>query len=79
VSIDYAAQEVEVYRLTAGNGRPTIEGGRLEVPREEPLLRELVDFVDAVRSRRDPLVTGRAGRDALALASRIAHAMAQTT
>jgi predicted dehydrogenase len=76
VSIDYAAQEAEAYRLTSGNGRPVIEGGRLDVPRDEPLQRELADFVDAVRTRRDPLVTGRAGRDALALASRIAHAMA---
>ena len=48
VSIDYAAQEVEVYRLVPQNGRPSIEGGRLDVTREEPLQRELADFIDAV-------------------------------
>jgi predicted dehydrogenase len=73
VSIDYAAQEVEVYRLDGPNGsRPVIQGGRVAVVNEEPLQRELADFVDAVRSRRQPFVTGRAGRDALELATRIA-------
>jgi predicted dehydrogenase len=73
VSIDYAAQEVEVYRLVAQNGgRPAIQGGRLEVAMEEPLRRELRDFVDAVRQNRPPGVTGRDGREALALATRIA-------
>ena len=79
VSIDYAAQEVEVYRLVRGPGRPVIEGGPLGVTREEPLLGELRDFITAVRQRRDPLVTGRAGRAALALATRIAEEMAAAT
>jgi predicted dehydrogenase len=73
VSIDYAAQEVEVYRLAPVNGgRPSIQGGRLEVASDEPLRRELADFVDAVRDRRPPMVTGRDGRAALALATRVA-------
>lgn len=79
ISIDYASQEVEVYRLVPGEGRPAIEGGRIDVPREEPLHRELVDFVDAVRRRRAPGVTAAAGRDALALATRIAETMEATT
>ncbi len=79
VSIDFASQEVEVYRLVAGEGRPNIEGGRLEVGKEEPLRRELEDFVGAVRDRRAPGVTGAAGREALALATRIAAAMEQAT
>ena len=83
VSIDYAAQEVEVYRLQRGDGngpdpaRPAIQGGKLSVVNDEPLRRELVDFVDAVRNRRDPGVTGRAGRDALELATKIAEKMEQ--
>jgi len=47
------------------------------VENDEPLRRELVDFVDAVRHKREPGVTGRAGRDALELATRIAEKMAQ--
>jgi predicted dehydrogenase len=78
VSVDYAAQEVELYRLAPGkpgDPRPAIQGGKLEIANEEPLKRELADFVDAVRTGRDPGVPGRAGRDALALATRIAQQM----
>ena len=74
ISIDYAAQELEVYRLAPANGgRPAIQGGRLEVPNEEPLKRELADFVAAIRERTPPAVTGEDGRAALALATRIAE------
>jgi predicted dehydrogenase len=76
ISIDYAAQEVEGYRLVRREGqRPEIQGGQLPIVREEPLKRELVDFIGAVRSRRTPLVTGDAGRRALALAQAIAEKM----
>ena len=78
VSIDFASQEVEVYRLAPREGRPAIEGGRLDIVSEEPLKRELEDFVDAVRTRRAPSVTGAAGREALALATRVAEAMTVT-
>jgi len=74
ISIDYAAQELEVYRLAPANGgRPVIQGGRIEVPTEEPLKRELADFVAAIRERKPPAVTGQDGRAALALATRIAE------
>ena len=75
VSIDYALQEVEAYRLVAQNGRPVIQGGKLDVQRDEPLRAELADFVDAVRQKRSPGVSGAAGRDALELATRVAEAM----
>jgi predicted dehydrogenase len=79
VSVDYASQEAEIYRLVAQNGRPRIEGGKLDVQRDEPLRAELADFVEAVRQRREPGVSGRAGRDALALATRVAQAMESAT
>jgi predicted dehydrogenase len=76
VSIDYAEQEVEGYRLVRRDGeRPQIQGGKLPVTREEPLKRELADFVRAVREKRAPLVDGDAGRRALALAQAIADKM----
>jgi predicted dehydrogenase len=76
LSIDYAAQKVEVWRLTHGDGaRPSIEGGELPVPNEEPLKRELADFVEAVSARRAPLVDGLQGRRALALAQMITDKM----
>ena len=72
VSIDCASQKVEVWRLVKDGGAPAIDGRELDVANEEPLARELADFVDAIASKRDPLVTGEQGRRALALAEQIA-------
>ena len=72
LSVDYAAQEVERWRLVRGNGgMPAIDGGKLDITREEPLKRELADFVAAVREKRDPGVTGADGLRAIALAERV--------
>jgi predicted dehydrogenase len=80
VSIDYAAQKVEMWKLVRGQGAmPSIEGGEMNVPSDEPLKRELADFVDAVVSKRTPKVDGRQGRRALALAQKIADTMAMET
>jgi predicted dehydrogenase len=95
VSIDYATQKVEVYRLVQGSaasfdtdrggtfdgaqGRPSIEGGEMAVAAEEPLKRELADFVDAIVSRRAPRVTGQAGRRALSLAQEITDKIVAAT
>jgi predicted dehydrogenase len=76
LSVDYAAQEVEMYQLTQNGGsRPSIEGGKLEVAHEEPLKRELADFLAAIRNGGRPLVTGEDGRRALELAQRITDRM----
>ena len=76
ISIDYAAQEVEGWRLVRKDGaRPSIEGGALPVPRDEPLRREIADFVRAVNTKSAPLVDGEAGLRALELATRIAEKM----
>ncbi len=80
LSIDYAAQKVEVYRLEKGSGpMPSIQGGDVDVAGEEPLKRELADFVDAVVSRRPPMVTGEDGRRALAVAQQITDRMGGQT
>ncbi len=76
VSIDYAAQEVELYRLVRGDGpRPDIQGGPMAVEREEPLRREMIDFLAAVRTGAAPAVDGEQGRRALAVATRIVEKM----
>jgi predicted dehydrogenase len=75
LSVDYAAQEAEGWRLVRSGVRPQIEGGPIPVERDEPLRRELLDFVRAARTRSQPLVDGEAGRRALVLASEIAERM----
>ena len=79
LSIDYAAQKLEVWRLVTGNGpAPSIQGGEVPVQNQEPLKCELEDFVDAVVAGRRPLVPGEEGRRALALAKQIANVMAES-
>jgi predicted dehydrogenase len=76
ISIDYAEQSAEGWRLTRRDGqRPQIQGGTIPVQADEPLRRELADFVAAIRERRAPLVNGAAGRRALALATEVAEKM----
>jgi predicted dehydrogenase len=65
-----------MYRLVKDAGpMPSIEGGDVPVANEEPLKRELADFIDAVKTRRAPLVDGAQGRRALELATRIVSAL----
>jgi predicted dehydrogenase len=79
VSVDYQAQELEVWRLKpSGDGsRPAIEGGKMPVTSDEPLARELADFVSAIRDGRAPGVAGDDGRKALRLATRVAQAIGE--
>ena len=68
--LDYATQELHLVRQSAATGRGLT---RIEVPvaRVEPLRQELADFVASVRTRRPPMVSGEAGREAVAVAARI--------
>ena len=78
ISIDYAAKEIEAYRLARRDGeRPAIEGGKLPVPQDEPLLLELQDFLEAAREKRPPMVTGEDGLRAVALAETITARIGQ--
>jgi predicted dehydrogenase len=78
VSIDTAARDVEMWSLVPQPGAaPKIGGGKLAVNGDEPLKRELEDFIAAVRDRRPPAVPGEEGRAALALAVRIVELMAE--
>jgi predicted dehydrogenase len=73
-SIDMHTRRVEAFRLERGGGAPRIVPEELVVAEADPLSRELADFLRAVRTRGEPLVTGEAGRDALALAERVVAA-----
>ena len=81
ISIDFGRQDVLVIQLekTAAAVPPTAAGlpagikiRKLETVREEPLQGELRAFVEAVRTRQPGPVTGQEGRQALALAERVA-------
>jgi predicted dehydrogenase len=77
VSVDMQAQTVRALRLSRDGERPEIVPVEVPVHKEEPLARELADFVRAVRLRTAPLVPGELGRDALALAGEVVRAIEQ--
>jgi len=64
ISVDYAAQAVKVFQKRDG----AIAQRELPIEREEPLRHELAAFLDAVRLRRRPVVTGAEAREALRVA-----------
>ena len=70
-SVDMHTRHVQAFRLDQTTGSPRIVPEELPVESVDPLTRELSDFREAVRTRREPLVSGEAGRDALALAERV--------
>jgi predicted dehydrogenase len=91
VSIDYARRDLLVIAVDAEfslaqamaageaagfqDGLPGLSFSKPEVVPGEPLRLEISSFLDAVRERREPRVTARQGREALALALEIQRAM----
>ncbi len=77
ISLDYSQQEIAIYhRLPAETGAaheidPRIVKEDIFIDKAEPLRVELESFVECVRSRKRPLVSGEEGRDALRVASQI--------
>jgi len=71
ISIDTKEQEVKGFRL----GNRTIEPIAIEVEKKEPLRAELESFLQCVRERKRPLVSGQDGVAAVALAKDVAAAI----
>ncbi len=74
-SLDYAAQEIQCYRLQEGpmdpaNPKP-IMFDEISVDKDEPLRLQIGAFVESIIDGRPPVVTAQEGRDALKLATRI--------
>jgi predicted dehydrogenase len=75
LAVDMQAQSVQAFRLSRETGSPEIVPTPVPVEHEEPLAREMADFVRCVRDRGTPLVSGEIGRDALALATEVQAAI----
>ena len=68
ITVDYAQQSMGIYRRIIENNIPKITGEDTKLEKEEPLLSELASFINAVRNRSTPAVTGEDGREALRIA-----------
>ena len=71
ISIDFSRRDALMLNVGRDGEQPGIAFRKLEVQSTDPLEAELVSFVDCVRTRRPPLVGGREGRSALALAEKV--------
>ncbi len=67
ISLDYVTQEAQIYTKDE-NG---IHHKKIDIKKTDSLKEELADFVDCVRTNKTPLVSGREGRQALAVALEI--------
>jgi predicted dehydrogenase len=79
VSLDYSRQEVLVFSVGEAAGTPSvnpqIKVAKPPIVAEEPLQAELRSFLEAVRTRSQPLVSFEDGRRALAVALDIVAAI----
>ncbi|MEJ2007838.1 MAG: Gfo/Idh/MocA family oxidoreductase [Acidobacteriota bacterium] len=71
ISIDFSRRDALLLNVDHEGAQPGIAFRKLEAQNADPLEAELESFVECVRSRRPPLVGGREGRSALALAERV--------
>jgi len=79
LSCDTAARKVERFRLlTDEAGRPDIRHDVLEIPEGEPLGNELAAFIECVKTRTPPPVSGEDGRKAVALAYQVLDSIEAT-
>ncbi len=71
ITLDYAQQSMGIFRRIMENNTARITGEDIRLEKEEPLSAELAAFVNAVRGRSTPAVSGEDGREALRIAIRI--------
>jgi len=70
-SVDFTRRDVVVISVNHDAPQPQLSIRKLATQPVEPLRAELDAFVESVRSRKPPLVGGKEGRAALALAERV--------
>jgi predicted dehydrogenase len=69
ISLDYKEAKASIYTRMGS----TITKEDLPIEKEQPLQKELQSFVECVINQKEPLVSGRVARDALAVALEIQH------
>jgi predicted dehydrogenase len=74
ISVDYEARRIQVYRKSPpppGSAFPTISAEQIDLDDGDPLMDEIVAFVDSVRTRGAPRVTADDGLRVMELSERI--------
>lgn len=76
-SIDFTRRDATQIRVDRSGATPKIAFRKLTATPQEPLQAELAAFVESVRTRSRPLVSGREGKQALALAESVLNCIEQ--
>lgn len=73
LSLDYAASQLKIFRKKSAVVRSLLDIERLspKLKKEDPLASELYHFLDCILEKREPVVTGQHGYDAIALAQQV--------
>src|SRR5450755_4841824 len=79
ISLDYARRDALRVAVKKPGPQPEFAFEKLTAPAVEPLRAELEEFVEAVRTRREPRTGGRSGRAALELAERVMASIQEHT
>jgi predicted dehydrogenase len=75
-SVDYSKREiVSIGRTVLDDGTTEISGNQLDIRMHDPLEEEIRSFLECVRTRSNPLVSGREARKSLELALEIIEKM----
>ena len=74
ISLDYVSQEAQIYTKDALG----IHHKKIDITKADSLKEELSDFIECVRSKKRPLVSGEEGREALAVALEISKQIHST-
>lgn len=67
ISLDYEAQEAQIYQKQGSR----ISRRKINIKKEKPLQKELQSFIQCVKEKTTPLVSGLEAREALAVARKI--------
>ena len=67
ISLDYVKQEAFIYRKHDNQ----IHKHALPIDKEEPLKKELKHFIECIRENKTPIVSGKEGQEALAIALQV--------
>jgi predicted dehydrogenase len=76
-SIDFTRRDATLIRVDRNGPTPQMAFQKLTTTPQEPLRAELEAFVESVRTRSCPLVSGREGKNALALAEEVMNRIEQ--
>ncbi len=78
ISIDFHASRIQIFRLDRTGPQPEIAAEEIDIAKGDALEDEIRAFVQCVRTREQPLVSGREGRAALAMAERVREALGES-